>query len=63
MKVIMYHWNPNENYGVPLESLSNLWCTTEIPIKFNLWCTTEIPIKFMVYHWNPYQNYAVQLNS
>ena len=59
---MVYHWNPYQIYAVPLESLSNLWSTTETPIKFNLWFTTEIPIKFMVYHWNPYQNYAVQLN-
>ena len=51
MKVIIYHWNPNENYGVPLETLSNLWCTTGILMKFT------------VHQWNPNENYVVQLES
>ena len=48
---MVYHWDPNEMYGVSLESLSNLWCTIGILMKF------------MVYDWNPNEIYGVPLKS
>ena len=44
---MVHHWTPYQIDGVPLESVSKLWCTIGIPIKV------------MVYNLNPYQMYGV----
>ena len=62
MKCRMYHWNPNGNFGVPLESYTNVWCTAGILCKFMVYhCTTEL--EFMDYHWNPKTIYSVSMES
>ena len=44
---MVYHWNPYQIYGVLVESISILWCSTGILMKF------------MVCPWNPNQIYGV----
>ena len=77
MKFMVY-WNPNEFYGVPLESydlyhffpffyalkeqFGKELYGVSLESKCNSWCTTGILMKFMVY-WNPNEFYGMPHES
>ena len=58
---MIYHWNPNELDGVPLESSSNWWCGTGILVKFVVYRSN--PNKIMMFHSNPLKIYGIPLIS